>query len=104
MSPPRTPTRRVVIGSCLQDRPRASAPIRSLANDQPLKVEDSLPGLYGQPWFGSQGDAGVALLRVYVPSDAAAPVPPVTAEIYHREGSGYAAAPVARFEGAPVNV
>ncbi|MEM5312345.1 OmpA family protein [Paraburkholderia sp. JHI869] len=94
----------VIIGSCLLDHPHASTPIRSLATNQPLKVEDSLPGLYGQPWFGSQGDAAVALLRVYVPSDAAAPVPPVTAEIYHREGSGYAAIPVARFSDAPVNV
>ncbi|OBR50558.1 OmpA family protein [Paraburkholderia tropica] len=94
----------VIIGSCLQDHPHTSTPIRSLANNQPLKVEDSLPGLYGQPWFGSQGDAAVALLRVYVPSDAAAPVPPVTAEIYRREGSGYAAAPIARFRDAPVNV
>jgi hypothetical protein len=94
----------VIIGSCLQDRPHASTLIRSLATNQPLKVEDSLPGLYGQPWFGSQGDAAVALLRVYVPSDAAAPVPPVTAEIYRREGSGYAVAPIARFRDAPVNV
>ncbi|CAM2157412.1 OmpA-like domain-containing protein [Paraburkholderia tropica] len=94
----------VIIGSCLQDHPHTSTPIRSLANNQPLKVEDSLPGLYGQPWFGSQGDAAVALLRVYVPSDAAAPVPSVTAEIYRREGSGYAAAPIARFRDAPVNV
>ncbi|MFP3534290.1 hypothetical protein SB763_33590, partial [Burkholderia sp. SIMBA_042] len=30
--------------------------------------------------------------------------PPVTAEIYRREGSGYAAAPIARFRDAPVNV
>ncbi|WP_310632171.1 OmpA family protein [Paraburkholderia sp.] len=94
----------VIIGSCLQDHPHTSTPIRSLATNQPLKVEDSLPGLYGQPWFGSQGDAAVALLRVYVPSDAAAPVPPVTAEIYRREGGGYAAAPIARFRDAPVNV
>ena len=94
----------VIVGSCLQDHPHASTPIRSLATNMPLRVEESLPGLYGQPWFGSQGDAAVALLRVYVPSDAAAPVPPVTAEIYRREGSGYAAAPVASFRNAPVNV
>lgn len=94
----------VVIGSCLQDHPHVSNPIRSLANNQPLKVEDSLPGLYGQPWLGSQGDAAIALLHVYVPSDGAAPIPPVTAEIYRKEGNGLASKPLARFKDAPVNV
>jgi hypothetical protein len=94
----------VIIGSCLQDHPHVSNPIRSLANNQPLRVEDSMPGLYGQPWFGNQGDAGIALLHVYVPSDGAAPIPPVTAEIYRKEGNGYAGKPLARFKDAPVNV
>ncbi|WP_052420756.1 OmpA family protein [Paraburkholderia ferrariae] len=94
----------VIIGSCLQDHPHVSNPIRSLANNQPLKVGDSMPGLYGQPWFGNQGDAGIALLHVYVPSDGAAPIPPVTAEIYRKEGNGYAGKPLARFKDAPVNV
>ncbi|WP_322009414.1 OmpA family protein [Paraburkholderia sp. J12] len=95
----------VIIGSCLQDHPHVSSPIRSLANNQPLKLEDALPGLYGQPWLGSQGDAGIALLHVYVPSDGAAPIPPVTAEIYRTNGNGaFDSKPLARYKDAPVNV
>lgn len=95
----------VIIGSCLQDHPHVSSPIRSLASNQPLKLGDALPGLYGQPWLGSQGDAGIALLHVYVPSDGAAPIPPVTAEIYRKDGSGgFASKPLARYKDAPVNV
>ncbi|PTB17305.1 cell envelope biogenesis protein OmpA [Trinickia symbiotica] len=94
----------VTIGSCLLDHPHVSTSIRNLATNQTLKVDDALPGLYGQPWFGDQGAAGIALMHVYVPRDGAAPIPPVTAEIFRRDDQGYSHEPIARFADAPVNV
>lgn len=92
----------VIIGSCLHDRPHASTPIRDLATGAALKIDDALAGLYGQPWYGTQGRAAVALLHVYVPQDGGAPVPPVTVEIFRRQDGG----PIreARFPNARVNV
>ncbi len=94
----------VIIGSCAQDHPHLTTRIRNLASGRALPVDQSMPGLYGQPWFGTQGQAAVALLHVYVPLDGGSPVPPVTAEIFRRIGSGYGKLPLARFVDAPVNV
>lgn len=94
----------VIIGSCEHDHPHSTTLIRNLGSGRALSIDKSMPGLYGQPWFGTQGQAGIALLHVYVPLDGGSPVPPVTAEIYRRAGKSYAKRPLARFVDAPVNV
>jgi outer membrane protein OmpA-like peptidoglycan-associated protein len=78
----------VLVGSCLADHPRRSTEIRNLATGQALSIDAALPGLYGQPWEGTQGQSAIALLHVYVPRDAAAPVPSVTVEFYRMEMEG----------------
>lgn len=75
----------VIVKSCLDDHPRESTSIRNLATGQTLKIRDAVPGLYGQPWMGSQGHSSIALLHVYAPRDAAAPVPSVTVEFYRNK-------------------
>jgi len=72
----------VMVGSCHGDSPRHSTGIKNLATGKELLVRDALPGLYGQPWGGQQGNAFVLLDHVYVPSDVTAPVPNVTVEFF----------------------
>lgn len=75
----------VLVGSCLADHPHITTAIRNLATGRALAIDDALPGLYGEPWEGTQGRSAIALLHVYVPRDAAAPVPGVTVEFYRTE-------------------
>lgn len=94
----------VVINSCLGDSPRDSTDIRNLATGKTLKIRDAVPGLYGQPWMGSQGHSTIALLHVYAPRDAAAPVPPVTVEFYRKDHGKVGKHPLYVDRHASVNV
>lgn len=96
----------VLIGPCLADRPHRSTAILNLQTQQVLAVDNALPGLYGQPWEGTQGKSTVALLHVYVPMDSAAPVPAVTVEFYRVETHHGHRHPkeLAVVRDAPVNV
>jgi outer membrane protein OmpA-like peptidoglycan-associated protein len=94
----------VVVNSCLGDHPRESTDIKNLATGQTLVTNDAIPGLYGQPWMGTQGQSSVALLHVYAPKDAAAPVPPVTVEFYKDENGKMSKHPLHIAKDSPVNV
>lgn len=99
--------RPLVVNSCLKSHPRTATEIRNYSTGQVLhlrNIKDMLPGLYGQPWVGTQHRAGIALLHVYVPRDAGAPVPPVTVEFYRREKSGLSKRPIAIYRHSPVNI
>lgn len=95
---------RVVVSSCLHDKPHASTAMRNLASGKALAISDAIPGLYGQPWFGSHGQTAIGLLHVYAPQDAAAPVPPVTVEYFVKHNGKVASKAHYKQKNAPVNV
>jgi len=94
----------VVVNSCLGDHPHESTNIKNLATGHNLKVSNAIPGLYGQPWMGSQGHSSIALMHVYAPRDAASPVPPVTVEFYRNKNGKVSKRPLHVQNNAPVNV
>ncbi len=94
----------VIVGSCLNDHPRKSTNIRNLATGRVFHTNEAMRGLYGQPWVGRQGSTLVAFLHVYVPKDAAAPVPPVTVDFYPMDGHHVSDTPSAVVQNAAVNV
>ena len=79
--------REAVLSSCLTDLPPAAA-----AAAPHLPIRDYLPGFYGAPWTAAFNGNLVALLHVYAPRDAAAPVAAPLLQIY-RNYDGAAAAP-----------
>ena len=62
-----------VVGSCLQDRPRVSKGVKSLADGKDIPVRDYLPGLYGTSWAGMANGHLVAVTNVAVLRDGALP-------------------------------
>ncbi len=82
--------REMVLSSCLTAVPPAVAgPIAAAVATRP--VRDYLPGFYGAPWTARFGGDLVALLHVYAPRDAAAPVVAPLLQIYRRYEGGPAA-------------
>lgn len=94
----------VEVHSCLGDQPRSATAIKNLATGAEMKSGPPIPGLYGQPWMGKEGRARVALLHVYAPQDAGAPVPPVKVEFYRTIKGKTQKHPTYVDRKAPVNV
>lgn len=59
--------------SCLNDRPRISKSIKSVANDQAVPVRDHLQNLYGSSWGASLNGQYLALKDVSVLKNGTAP-------------------------------
>jgi len=69
-------------GPCLDDRPRISRGLKSLKTNQEYATADYMPGLYGSSWTDMVNGNLVALTRVSVLRDSAAPISPPTLLIY----------------------
>ncbi len=94
----------VIVGPCWQDHPHNTTMVRNLASGEPLSIRNAIPGLYGEPWWGQQNDAAVAMLHVYAPRDGGAPVPPTTVEFYSKRPGSATWQLIAKDLHAPVNV
>jgi len=74
----------MLLPSCLGAAQGADAPLQPAA---PLDVGDYVPGFYGAPWTATLNQNLVALLNVYVPRQAALPVPSPQLQVYrHYDG------------------
>ncbi len=78
--------REMVLSSCLTELPPAATTAPR------LPIRDYLPGFYGAPWTAGFNGNLVALLHVYAPRDARAPVAAPILQIY-RNYDGQATAP-----------
>ena len=74
----------LVVGSCMNDRPRFTTAVRNLATGRGMPVRSYMPGFYGTPWLGGFHGNLVVVLNAYIPRDFGSPVPEPKLVIYKR--------------------
>lgn len=75
-------TTEIPVGSCAEDRPRASGDVKSLKDDKAYRTSEYLPGTAQAQWGALLGQHYVGLSNVAVLRDGVKPVTKPTVKIY----------------------